>query len=385
MQTEILQGFFRTYFLFHEPFVLNDIPALSAIMNTQIKMRNSLIILVVLLSIGCRSQQSTKDKLTDLKALIASDKYPNIDGVILSKNKKILIEEYFNGFKKNSLHDTRSSFKSITSLLAGIAIDKGLFSVDDEIHKFIPEWKNDPRGNITVRDLLEMKSGLACEGFHDVGPDCESDMWETDDWLGYILDIPLRYDPGLKWEYTSMEPELVGIIISRTSNTTIIEFAEKHLFEPLAIKNYKWFITPNGGGYAAGSFNMKPIDMLKIAQLVSNKGNWQGQQIISEEWINESTNCQTNVDMSFSYWAGTKNAINTSAKYGYLWYREFLQYGDIKTDVLFASGNGGQYMMVLEDYDAVIAFTGSNYGSWRGKLPFDILLKYLIPILENEK
>jgi hypothetical protein len=65
-----------------------------------------------------------------------------------------------------------------------------------------------------------------------------------------------------------------------------------------------------------------------------------------------------------------------------------LEFGDIKTDVLFASGNGGQYMMVLEDYDAAIVFTGSNYGNWRGKLPFEILLKYIIPILdigENEK
>ncbi len=353
-------------------------------MNTLVITRCSLIISLILLSISCRSQQSTRDKLTELKELITAGEYPNIDAIVVAQDNKILVEEYFNDFDRDRLHDTRSAFKSITSLLAGIAIDRGLFKVDDEIRNYITEWKNDPRGDIRVKDLLEMKSGLACEGFFGIGPDCESEMWETDDWLGYILDIPLRHDPGLNWAYTSMEPELVGIIISRTSNMNLMEFAKRYLFDPLGIKNYKWFITPGGGGYAAGSFDMKPIDMLKIAQLVLNKGNWKGQQVVSEEWINESTNCKTDVEMSFVRFARTRNAKYTSAKYGYLWYSESLQYEDIKTEVVFASGNGGQYMMVLEDYNAAIAFTGSNFGNWKGKLPFDILLKYLIPILENE-
>jgi len=230
-----------------------------------------------------------------------------------------------------------------------------------------------------------MKSGLACEGFFGIGPDCESEMWETKDWLKYILNIPLRHDPDLNWAYTSMEPELIGIIISRTSGLTLMEFAKQHLFQPLEIENYKWYITPNGGGYAAGSFFMRPIDMQKIAQLVLDKGKWDNQQIISEKWINESTNCQTDVEMSFIRFGRTENAKYTTAKYGYLWYREKLKYKNIENELLFASGNGGQYMMILEDYNAAITFTGSNFGNWRGKLPFDILLKHIIPILETEK
>ncbi|MDY8137451.1 serine hydrolase [Aquimarina sp. 2201CG5-10] len=353
-------------------------------MKKRIKIQYSIITLL-LIGLSCKGQQSTNDKIIELKKVIASDKYPNIDGIVVAKDDKIIIEEYFNGFEKDSLHDTRSSFKSVTSLLAGIAIDKGLFKVEDEIQQFISEWKNDPRGKITVKNLLEMKSGLACEGFFGIGPDCESEMWETKNWLKYILNIPLRHNAGLNWAYTSMEPELVGIIISRTSGMTLMEFAKTHLFKPLGIENYKWYITPNGGGYAAGSFNMKPIDMLKIAQLVLNKGNWGGQQIVSEKWIDESTNCKIDVEMSFVRFAKIQNAKYTTANYGYLWYRELLQYNDIKTEALFASGNGGQYMMILDDYNTVIAFTGSNYGNWRGKLPFEIVLKYLIPILKEKK
>jgi CubicO group peptidase (beta-lactamase class C family) len=219
--------------------------------------------------------------------------------------------------------------------------------------------------------------------FFEIGPCCEEEMWETDNWLGYILEIPLRHEPGLNWAYTSIEPELIGEIIQRTSKISIIEFAEKYLFEPLDIDDYKWQLSPEGRGYSAGSFNIRPIDMLKISQLVLDNGSWKGQEVVSQKWINESTNCKTDVDMSFVRYARTQDAKYTSAQYGFMWYREILQYDNIKTEVLFASGNGGQYMMVLEDYDAAIVFTGSNYGNWRGKLPFDILLKYLIPILED--
>ena len=343
-----------------------------------------MLVLFLLFSLSSSSQQVSNEKLIELKKVVASDKYPKVDGVVISKNSEILFEEYFNGFDSDSLHDTRSSFKSITSLLAGIAIDQGLFKTEDKLHLFFKEWKNDPRGKITIKDLLQMKSGLACEGFFGIGTDCETEMWETNDWQEYILNIPLRHNPGLNWAYTSMEPELIGMIISRTSKMTLVEFARQYLFEPLEIENYQWFITPSGDGYAAGSFFMKPIDMWKIAQLVLTNGKWKGEQIVSESWIKESTDCQTDVEMSFVRFARTINAKYATANFGYFWYRELLKYEDINTEVLFASGNGGQYIMILKDYNAVIVFTGSNYGNWKGKLPFDILLKYIIPILENK-
>lgn len=349
------------------------------------KIKLPLLILLAFLSLSCKSQKVTYEKLTELKELITSNTYPKIDAVLVSRNNEILIEEYFHYNDQNRTHQTRSSHKSITSVLAGIAIDQGLFTVDDEIGQYVTEWKDDPRGKITVKDLLEMRSGLACENFFDVGPDCESEMFESDDWLAYILEIPKRYEPGLQWEYTSMEPELVGLIITRTCKTTLMEFADKYLFKPLEIKNFEWQITPDGRGFSAGSSYMRPIDMLKISQLVLNKGKWKGKQIVSEKWIKESTICEIEVGMSFLFWSGIENAITSSATYGFLWYREVLEYGDIKTEVLFASGNGGQYMMVLEDYNTAVVFTGSNYGSWQGKLPFDILLKYIIPILKEEK
>lgn len=340
-----------------------------------------LAVIIILFPALCCTQSNSS--LEDLKNKINKNAYPNIDAIVVSKNNKIIIEEYFNGFTKDSLHDLRSSFKSITSLLAGIAIDKKLIAIDDKIIRFFPELKGQNKGNITVQNLLEMRSGLDCEEFYGNGPECEGEMWETDDWIAYCLNVNMKGEPGREWSYNSNEPMLMGEIISRASGMTVMEFAKKNLFEPLGIENYRWTISPKGRGMTAGSFYMKPIDMLKIADLVKNKGNWKGNQIVSVDWVEKSTNCQIDIDFSFTSFSAIENAKYKSAKYGFYWYRENLQYKDINTEVLFASGNGGQYMMLLPEHEINVVFTGSNYGNWRGKLPFQILLKYIIPIVQN--
>lgn len=109
-------------------------------MKIQPNVSLSLCSLFFLISWSCQSQKSVYDKLPKLKELIYSDKYPNIDGILVARNNKVLVEEYYNDNARDSLHQTRSSHKSITSLLAGIAVDQGLFEVKDEINKYITEW-----------------------------------------------------------------------------------------------------------------------------------------------------------------------------------------------------------------------------------------------------
>jgi CubicO group peptidase (beta-lactamase class C family) len=337
------------------------------------------------MSINCHGQNVRNNLLIhDLKEKIDEGIYPNIDGILVQLREDVIFEEYFNGFGRDSLHDTRSAFKSLTSLLAGIAIDNKLIRLNDSLEQFFPALKGKTKGNITIRDLLQMKSGLDCEEFYGIGPDCETEMWDTDDWIEYCLNVDIKDEPGLNWSYNSIEPMLVGEIISRVSKMTIMDFAEKNLFAPLGIEKYHWTITPKGRGMTAGSFFMRPIDMLKIIQLIHHEGVWGGKQIVSQEWIEHSTNCRIDIDFSFVRFSRMKNAKYETARYGYYWYQENMKYGDIETEILFASGNGGQYMIRLEEYNSLIVFTGSNFGNWRNKLPFEIILKYLIPIIENE-
>ncbi len=351
-------------------------------------MKQPIIILFSLLSLTCQSQQSNRNLLNNLKQAIQSEVYPNIDAIIVSKSDTVILDEYFDEFTNTDLHDTRSSFKSITSILAGIAIDKGLIKLDDKMLKYFPEYKikdsnDNKKERITIKDIIEMKSGLACEEFYETGPNCEDDMELSEDWVQYSINRTMKYEPGKTWSYNSIDPMILGNIISTASGISIMDFAKKHLFEPLGITKYKWTLTPKGRGMTAGSFYMSPSDMLKIGKLIKQEGQWNDMQIVSKNWIQLSTECQTKINFSF---VGTSRMDTKyeNTRYGFYWYRENIKYGDICTEVLFASGNGGQYIMLLKEYDAIIVFSGSNYGNWRGKLPFEIALKYLIPIIEGK-
>lgn len=348
-----------------------------------ISMKTALLAFFLLFSIGCQAQPVSQPQLKTLNGKALEKTYSKIDGIVVKQGENMLIEEYFNAFKAEKPHDLRSSFKSITSLLTGIAIDQQLLTLDDSLGQFFPELKEEAKKKIRVRHLLEMRSGLNCEEFYDIGPDCENEMWESEDWIAYCLSVEVKGLPGLNFSYSSNDPMIMGEVISRASGMTIMDFAKQYLFAPLEIKDYKWTLSPKGRGMTAGSFYMKPMDMLKIIELVSDKGKWKGKQIVSEAWITLSTTCEIPLDFSFTRYSRLPNAKYTTARYGFFWYQEPLEYKGIKTEVLFASGNGGQYMMVLPDYDAKVVFTGSAYGNWRGKYPFEILLKYIIPMLEK--
>ena len=113
--------------------------------------------LMMLLLTSCQGQDANKALIKELKEKVADAMYPNIDGILVEQGSSILLETYFNGFERDSLHDTRSSFKSITSLLAGIAIDRKMISLEDSIRRFFPELEDSNKGAITVKNLLEMK------------------------------------------------------------------------------------------------------------------------------------------------------------------------------------------------------------------------------------
>ncbi|MFD2597650.1 serine hydrolase domain-containing protein [Sphingobacterium corticis] len=321
----------------------------------------------------------------NFKNAIVSNPLVNIDAIIVQQGDSILLEEYFNGYLADSLHDTRSSFKSITSLLAGIAIDQGIIQLEDRLGKFFPNIRNQNKRDISVRDLLEMRSGLNCEEFYGLGPECEDAMWESDDWIAFCLDVEMIGKSGLNWSYNSIDPMLLGEVISRASGLSVMEFAKQYLFDPLEISNYRWTVSPKGQGMTAGSFFMRPIDMMKIASLVRYNGLWEDQQVISSNWIHQSTACNIPIDYSFCRYSRMSNATYQSARYGFYWYKERLIHDKIDTEVLFASGNGGQYMMIIPDYNLSVVFTGSNYGSWRGKQPFKILLERILPNLQIDE
>jgi len=315
--------------------------------------------------------------------------YPSVDGIVIAQHDKILYQHYFNGLTENSLHDSRSSFKSITSLLMGIAIDRGYIkSVNEKVYPFFPQYdtfKNIDSGRLdmTIQDLLEMKSGFNCEEWNGT-KDCEGEMENSSDWLKFSLDLAMAHKPGTFWAYTSSNPMIVGGIIEVASKMPLSQFADTFLFQPLNITDYRWTKDPVGHAMTAGSFYIKPTDMEKIGQLILNKGMWQGKQIVSKRWINECTKPITKIE-HFSN-VGISKAKDVSPRptyYGYYWYNEKVVTDRFSYNVVFASGNGGQYIMTIADLDLVVVFTGNSFNSWKSKLPFEILIRNILPFINK--
>jgi CubicO group peptidase (beta-lactamase class C family) len=350
-----------------------------------------LVTLILLTFCSSINAQKIPANLLDSIAIAANNgSYPNLDGVVITQRGKLVFENYFHGLNRDNLHDSRSAFKSITGILVGIAIDRGFIqSVHEKVYPFFPEYK--PYGNwnvlkdsMTIEHLLAMKSGFDCEEWNGA-KDCEDDMENTQDWIKFCLDLPLKNKPGTQWDYTSINAMLLGGIIAHASHMTVSDFADRYLFKPLGIVNYRWTKDPLGHETTAGSFYISPLDMNKIGQLVLNDGVFNNNRVVSEKWVRKMTERLTKIE-NFSNVRISRNkaAIPQPTYYGYAWYNEEIKTAEFKHNVIFASGNGGQYMMVIRDLDLVVTFTGNSYNSSKSKLPFDIMIKYILPYFNRK-
>jgi len=187
-------------------------------------------------------------------------------------------------------------------------------------------------------------------------------------YLQYALSQPMAVKPFTEFNYNSGSPMIVAGIIEKAAKMPLDKFAEKYLFNPLNIVEYRWIKDSTGFCHAGGGLFLKPEDMLKIGILVLNKGRWKGNMIISEDWIQKS--CQPYFLTMFSEYS-----------YGYFWWIKEMKVSDAETTkVISAQGAGGQYMYIIPDYGLIVAFTENNFGTPLVG-PF-ILNNYLFPALQ---
>lgn len=300
-----------------------------------------------------------------------------VHSVLLVKDNTLVIEEYFNGQEANEQHDLRSATKSIISLLVGIALDKGYIkSLDDPLATYlktpVPENNlHSQKDSITLRHLLTMATGLDCNDWDAKSAGQEDRVYRKKDWIQYTLDLPLVNEPGSVSQYCTMGVILMAEIIGRASGMPIDAFAAKYLFEPLGITNVSWGHTSNKEVITSGKrLYMTSRDMAKIGQLVLDKGIWDEKQIVSSEWVEESTATQTTI---------------TGREYGYLWWNIPLGAEGQRVVAKVASGNGGQYIMVVPELDMVAVFTGGAYNSQEGQLGFMIMNDIFLPTFNGKK
>jgi CubicO group peptidase (beta-lactamase class C family) len=305
--------------------------------------------------------------------------YKDIHSIVVVKNGNLVFEEYFSGNHRNSMHVMASATKSVTSILVGIALDKKMITnVNRKTYELLANCKGnkwiDERYEITLKDLLTMTAGIEWLGSDSHIPlsDPRNDasrLYHSYDPIKYTLEKQLIEQPGSRYNYSTGVSTVLGEIIKEASGLKPDEFAAKFLFDPLGIQDHKWFIYPNGTIDTGGGLFLRSRDMAKIGYMMLKKGKWNGNQIVSEEWVNESTKAHVK-----------KNGkVTMGSEYGYQWHHGKLRIGNQNIESFFAQGLGGQYIFILPSIDMVVVCTFQHPES-TGYLDANLVLtKYIIP------
>ena len=306
----------------------------------------------------------------------------HIQSVVIIKDGKLVFEEYFSGedidltsginfahkdFDRDTLHCQASATKSVTSILLGIAIDQGLVQgVEEKMLSFYPEHSdlNDTeKGEITLQHMLSMSSGIPWdESYPYTDPRNNlNQQFYSEDPIRYLLEQALTAPPGTQFMYNSGTTNVLGDVVRISSGQTLVDFADQQLFTPLGITSFDWVGFPLAPHIAVASSTLylRPRDMAKIGQLYLQGGVWNGDRIVSQEWVAESTGESIQVPPSEDPLPGFVDG------YGYQWWRGTFANGDTAT--YFAAGWGGQFIFVLPELDMVIVFTGGHFeGGYQG-------------------
>jgi CubicO group peptidase (beta-lactamase class C family) len=311
--------------------------------------------------------------LSEMVQKIVAGTYPNVHSVLIIKDGKLVFEEYFYEYNKTKLHEMRSATKSIVSALTGIAIDKGYIKGKSEtVLSYFPEYtfKNltEDKKQITIENLLTNQSGLDCDVSNPKSEGNESTMNYSNDWIQFTLDLPMIDVPGGNGMYCSGNPITLGRIVEKATKMPLPDFARQTLFKDIGIKNFKWNFKPDAS--SAETFcqvYLTSRDMAKFGLLYLNKGLWNGKQVVSKEWVQESL---------------TKHSVVQGVNYGYLWWLKYLEVNGTRYNGKAAQGNGGQKIYIWENQNMITVITGGNFNS---QSPSDELIqKYILPAFNRK-
>lgn len=311
--------------------------------------------------------------LNEMMQKIIAGKYPNVHSILIIKDGNLVFEEYFYEHNKDKLHELRSATKSFVSALTGIAIDKGFIkSKNEKVLSYFPEYSIENNSNnkqkIKIENLLTNQSGLDCDVSNPNSVGNETTMNNTDDWVKFTLNLPMSDSAGGKGMYCSGNPITLGRIIEKSTKQSLPDFAKINLFNPLGIKNFIWDFKPDKSSVETFcQVYLTSRDMAKFGLLYLNKGNWNNQQIISKEWVEQSLK---------------KHSVVQGVDYGYLWWNKYLEADGVKYYSFGAQGNGGQKIYIWQEQNMVTVITGGNYNS---QSPSDELIKkYILPAFNKK-
>jgi CubicO group peptidase (beta-lactamase class C family) len=282
----------------------------------------------------------------------------DLQGAVVMREGRIVAERYYNGATADSLNDIRSAGKSITALVVGIAIDLGkIQDVDDPVARYWPEAAGSAFGDVPLRDLLTMRSGLDAFDDNPDSPGNEDRMDEAADPIALMLSLPRADPPGTRYNYNSATAYLAGVVVAKATGGSMADFARSNLFAPLGITRWQW--APDASGYTKGQGNLALTTrgLATIGEMVRDDGCHQGRRIVSAAWLRAALAHRIDIADVDPYAEG----------YGYFWYAKTQQVDGRPVAVSFASGNGGNKIYIVPSRHLVVAITSRAYGRSHGQ------------------
>jgi len=317
-------------------------------------------------------------KLSEAVEYAAEPKFKT-EGIVVVKDGYIVAEAYFENFRQDSKHVSHSIAKSFTSALIGIAIDQKLIpSIDEKLCKYYEEWgcsdKDDPLSRITIRHAMTLTSGLKWHEDWSKWDPASNDalkMGASGHFVKYMAERVGLHEAGQRFIYSTGDPMLLSLVIQKATGMTAFEYAKKNIFEPLNINSVHW--EQDRDGYTSTSWGLYTTvrNFAKFGYLYLNKGRWEDQQIVSEQWVEQSTR----TDPSVKVWKA----------YGYLWHVNLPlrlnapPKSNIPSNSYMAEGVLGQNIFIIPSKNLVIVKVANQRDSQLD------LVKFLSMILDSVK
>lgn len=272
----------------------------------------------------------------------------DIHSLLAIRDGEVMVDAHFYPYDGNTVHELASVTKSIMTTLIGIAADQGKLKLDQPMVSYFPNYTianlDTLKERITVRHIASMSSGLNCTQEGDEATLRE--MKDSPDWIKFTLDRKVIWEPGTRFVYCSPGMHLLSAILQQATGMTALDFARQNLFEPLGIHDVMWLTDPQGYNIGSEGIYLHPYDMAKIGYLWLNKGQWEGRQIVSQEWVDNSVKAQ--------FETGEEEGDDD---YGYGWWVQT----DDEPKSYSASGRGGQRIIVVPAWNLIIATTGGGF------------------------
>lgn len=286
--------------------------------------------------------------------LAAAERLRPLSSLLVWHRGELVVERYYRGMSADRTTNLKSASKTLLNPLVGIAIRDGLIEdVDIPLRQLLPGMyarldaspADDPRKDeITVRDLLDMGSGLETTSFHNYGEWVASSNWGWDQ-----LRRPMECRPGQCYQYSTGVTHLLGIALAEAAGRDLRTYAQQVLFGPLDIPLPAWDRSPEGYYLGGNNMALRPRDLLKIGVLYLDGGRWAGEQLVPETWIAES-------------WRPVFRSPWNGMGYGHLWWASDWAGEDVHS----AWGYGGQFLVVVPRLDLAIVATSSLTRTERG-------------------